>query len=137
MRLADGTLWPMPITLDADKQFVESIKSGDEIALRDAEGLLLAILRIGDIWQPDKVREAQAVFGTTEDEHPGYCLSLSSGKRLLYWRQVDGNFLAASLRFFTSTFYTGRITRNISNSAAGKKLWHFKLAIPCIVRTRN
>ncbi|TAK76384.1 MAG: bifunctional sulfate adenylyltransferase/adenylylsulfate kinase [Gammaproteobacteria bacterium] len=70
MRLSDGTLWPMPITLDADRQFAETVKAGDEIALRDTEGLLLAILQVEDCWQIDKQREAQAVFATTEDSHP-------------------------------------------------------------------
>ena len=39
MRLSNGTLWPIPITLDVDHQFAQRIKTGDEIALRDEEGL--------------------------------------------------------------------------------------------------
>lgn len=70
-RLHDGSLWPIPITLDIEASFAERIKSGEEIALRDTEGLLLAILQVGDIWQPDKTQEAQAIFGTTDDAHPG------------------------------------------------------------------
>ena len=42
MRLADGTLWTMPITLDVSKEFAEKIKPGDHIALRDAEGVMRA-----------------------------------------------------------------------------------------------
>ncbi len=71
MRLSDGTLWPMPITLDADRQFVESLQSGQEIALRDTEGLLIAILQAEDIWSANKKREALGVFGTLDDSHPG------------------------------------------------------------------
>lgn len=70
MRLADGKLWPMPVTLDVDSQFADSISSGQEIALRDSEGLLLAILLVEDVWTPDKKREAELVFGTTDDTHP-------------------------------------------------------------------
>ena len=44
MRLADGTLWPMPITLDVSEAFAEGIEEGQDIALRDAEGVILAIL---------------------------------------------------------------------------------------------
>jgi sulfate adenylyltransferase len=71
MHLVDGTLWPMPITLDVDSQFAEKVKRGEEVALRDAEGLLLAILQVGDIWQVDKQKEAESTFGTTDETHPG------------------------------------------------------------------
>ena len=71
MRLTAGDIWPMPITLDVEQQFVEQIKSGQEIALRDQEGLLLAILQVNDIWRVDKQREAQAVFATLDKYHPG------------------------------------------------------------------
>lgn len=71
MHLSDGTLWPMPITFDVNVDIANKIKSGDEIALRDPEGLLLAILQVNDCWKVDKEREAQAIFGTTDDSHPG------------------------------------------------------------------
>lgn len=71
MRLADGTLWPMPITLDVDETMVASLHIGMSLALRDPEGLLLGTLCISDIWEVDRKREAQAVFGTTDDNHPG------------------------------------------------------------------
>ena len=45
MRLADGTLWPMPITLDISQKFADTVEEGQDIALRDAEGVILAILR--------------------------------------------------------------------------------------------
>lgn len=70
MRLNDGTLWPMPITLDVDAAVATTFKRNEEIALRDPEGLLFAILRIGDIWKVDKEREAKAVFGTNDLLHP-------------------------------------------------------------------
>ena len=72
MRLDDGTLWPMPIYLDIDEVTAASVKPGERIALNDPEGFLLAILTISDIWQPDKQKEAEAVFGTTDGGlHPG------------------------------------------------------------------
>lgn len=71
MRLADGTLWPMPITLDITEQFSQEISSGDDITLRDPEGVVIANLSVGDIWTPNKEQEAQQVFGTTCEEHPG------------------------------------------------------------------
>ena len=70
MRLPDGVLWPIPITLDVSEEFAADIKSGDKIALRDLEGVILATLEVGDIWTPDKDAEAQGVFGTTDEVHP-------------------------------------------------------------------
>ncbi len=72
MKLASGLLWPMPITLDVTEDFAKKLTSGSsKVALRDAEGVMLAVLHVEDIWQPDRVAEAKAVFGTTSKSHPG------------------------------------------------------------------
>jgi len=71
LRLANGIFWPMPITLDVSAEFAKSINKNDKITLRDMEGVLVAILEVGDIWQPDKSNEAKKVFGTTSIQHPG------------------------------------------------------------------
>jgi sulfate adenylyltransferase len=72
MRLADGTVWPMPICLDVDEQTARSLAVGQTLALRDEEGFLLAVVTIEDIWKPDKKMEALTVFGTDDPEkHPG------------------------------------------------------------------
>ncbi len=71
MRLADGTLWPMPITLDVTEEFAEKVEIGRDIALRDAEGVLLAIMSVTDKWVPEKSAEAEGVFRTQETLHPG------------------------------------------------------------------
>ncbi|MEE4119071.1 MAG: adenylyltransferase, partial [Paracoccaceae bacterium] len=70
MRLADGTLWPMPITLDVSERFAGQVEPGQDIALRDPEGVILAILSVTDKWTPDKRREAQKVFGADDQAHP-------------------------------------------------------------------
>jgi len=71
MRLSDGTLWPIPIMLDVSEDLAEKLSSGSNIALRDAEGVMIAALNVEDVWQPDREEEANAVFGTTNREHPG------------------------------------------------------------------
>jgi sulfate adenylyltransferase len=71
MRLSDGTLWPIPIMLDVSEELAEKLSSGSNIALRDAEGVMIAALNVEDVWQPDREEEANAVFGTTNREHPG------------------------------------------------------------------
>ncbi|MEJ2299409.1 MAG: bifunctional sulfate adenylyltransferase/adenylylsulfate kinase [Woeseiaceae bacterium] len=70
LRLKDGTLWPLPITLDVSEAFADDIETGETIALRDAEGVLLATLEISDIWTPNLMSEAERVYGTTDDLHP-------------------------------------------------------------------
>ncbi len=70
MRLADGTLWPMPITLDVSEAFAEKVEPGQDIALRDQEGVILAILSVTDKWVPNKAVEAERVFGADDVAHP-------------------------------------------------------------------
>jgi len=70
MRLADGTLWPMPITLDVSQAFADGIEPGQDIALRDQEGVILAILSISDKYVPNKALEAEKVFGADDVAHP-------------------------------------------------------------------
>ncbi len=71
MRLTTGSLWPVPICLDITNEFSKGIKIGDDIALRDSEGVALAILTISDLWKPDKVKEALEVYKTDDEQHPG------------------------------------------------------------------
>ena len=70
LRLTSGVLWPMPITLDVSEDFAAGISKGDTVALRDQEGVILAVIDVSDIWTPDKDREAQQVFGSTDQAHP-------------------------------------------------------------------
>jgi len=71
MRLQDGALWPIPITLDVTEECAKKTAPGDTIALRDPEGFMLAALHVEAVWQPDLLREAELVYGTTSPEHPG------------------------------------------------------------------
>jgi sulfate adenylyltransferase len=70
MRLADGSLWPMPINLDVSEEFAETLEVGEDIALRDQEGVILATMTVTDRWTPNKAREAEMVFGADDDAHP-------------------------------------------------------------------
>jgi sulfate adenylyltransferase len=71
MRLADGTLWPIPVTLDVTDELAGRIGPGATIALRDPEGVMLAVLDVEEVWQADREAEAKAVFATTSLHHPG------------------------------------------------------------------
>jgi len=69
--LPDGTVWPIPVTLDTSEEAARSLKPGQRVALRDQEGFMPAILTVEDVWRPDKQREARKVFATDEVVHPG------------------------------------------------------------------
>ncbi len=71
MRLAEGTLWPIPVCLDVTMAFADGLKSGAHVALRDPEGVLLAVMTVTDVWEPDREEEAEKVCGTTSADHPG------------------------------------------------------------------
>jgi sulfate adenylyltransferase len=70
MRLADGALWPMPINLDVTEAAADAIEIGQDIALRDQEGVILATMTVTDKWVPDKSHEAAMVFGADDQAHP-------------------------------------------------------------------
>ena len=71
MRLMDGSLWPIPVMLDVPEPFAASLATGSTVALRDAEGVMLAALHVEDVWRPDLAAEGEQVFGTANPEHPG------------------------------------------------------------------
>ena len=68
MRLADGTLFPIPLTLPVAPQ--ENIRLDDEIALRDPRNDLVAVIRLEEIYEWDLERVAERVFGTQDARHP-------------------------------------------------------------------
>jgi sulfate adenylyltransferase len=90
MRLSSGVLWPMPITLDVKEDFAKSLKPGTKVALRDAEGVMLAVLHVEEVWQPDRKAEAQSVFGTTSAVHPGVDYLLNKGNPWYVGGRVEG-----------------------------------------------
>ncbi|MEC9375679.1 MAG: bifunctional sulfate adenylyltransferase/adenylylsulfate kinase [Pseudomonadota bacterium] len=70
LRLPSGVLWPMPITLDVSEEFSAELDLCEKVALRDSEGVLIAILEVSDIWTPDKLKESLEAFGTKDEAHP-------------------------------------------------------------------
>src|SRR5215813_5423530 len=91
MRLANGTLWPMPIMLDVTEDFAKSLKPGSsKIALRDPEGVMLAVLDVEDVWQPDRVAEAKSVFNSTSKVHPGVDYLLSKANPWYVGGKLEG-----------------------------------------------
>ncbi|MFA9461715.1 bifunctional sulfate adenylyltransferase/adenylylsulfate kinase [Thiohalorhabdus methylotrophus] len=89
-RLADGTVWPMPITLDVTEETAAGLEVGAPVALRDAEGFMLAVLHVEEAYRPDRAREAEAVFGTTDRHHPGVAYLLDHSGPVYLGGRVEG-----------------------------------------------
>jgi sulfate adenylyltransferase len=68
MRLADGTLWPIPVCLGLPEELQVD---GGRLLLRDADGELLGVLEVTEVFERDRHAEAELVYGTTDPKHPG------------------------------------------------------------------
>ncbi|MGH9320812.1 MAG: bifunctional sulfate adenylyltransferase/adenylylsulfate kinase [Vicinamibacteria bacterium] len=90
MRLADGTLWPIPITLDVPESLATVLREGGMLALRDPEGVMLAAIRVDEVYQPDRKREAEAVFGTGNREHPGVAYTVDRSHPYFVAGKIEG-----------------------------------------------
>ncbi|MWV47418.1 sulfate adenylyltransferase [Paenibacillus sp. HJL G12] len=72
MRLADGNVWSIPVTLSVDEETVGSLSIGDQVALTGAEDkVIYAVLNIESVYEVDQEEEANKVFKTSDPEHPG------------------------------------------------------------------
>jgi sulfate adenylyltransferase len=71
LRLVNGTVWPIPVTLDVTEAMASKLTVGEPLVLRDPEGVMLAVLHVEEMWKPDLGAEAKAVYGTTSHDHPG------------------------------------------------------------------
>jgi sulfate adenylyltransferase len=68
MRLANGVLFPIPITLTIQKEALPT--RGEWITLRDSLNYIIGVMRIEEVYRWDPTREARLVFGSTDPRHP-------------------------------------------------------------------
>lgn len=68
MRLTDGTLWPLPITLAVNPAELPTV--GEEIALRNSSFDLIAVMTVDEVYHWDAEREAALAYGSTDSKHP-------------------------------------------------------------------
>ena len=93
MRLVNGSLWPIPIILDISKQFSKQVSINHKIILKDKEGFSLAEMKISDMWEPNKKIEAEKVYGTLDESHPGVDYLLN---------QTDSIYIGGSIKCIES-----------------------------------
>ncbi len=90
MRLSNGLLWPVPVMLDVTEEVAKTLKLDSVLALRDEEGVMLAVLHVEDVWQPDRKAEAEAVFSSVNQDHPGVSYLLDSTKTFYVGGRLEG-----------------------------------------------
>ncbi len=81
MRLSSGLVWSMPITLSVSEEEANSL--GEEIALTDDDGGVVATMLVEDRYSYDKEREAREVYRTADPQHPGVAALMRQGEVLL------------------------------------------------------
>ena len=129
MRLVTGILWPMPITLDVSEDFAKSLTAGSsKIALRDSEGVMLALLHVEEVWKPDRREEAQSVFNTTSLAHPGVNYALNKSNPCYIGGRLEGVQAPSSYDFKTLRLSPSELRRQF-----GRQGWRRIVAF----QTRN
>ena len=128
MRLSSGAPWSIPITLGVEEATARTLKTGSDIALANESGARLAVMNLAELYQVDRQAEAKAVFGTSEDAHPGaknvtstppYCL----GGRVTLFEEVPG-------RTFMEYRLEPRQTREAFRERGWKKIVAFQTRNP-------
>ncbi len=128
MRLASGAPWSIPITLGVDEATARSLKPGSEIALTHESGARLAVMKLAEIYKVDREAEAKAVFGTSEDAHPGAknvtsTPPFSLGGRVTLFEEIPG-------RTFMEYRLEPRDTRAAFRERGWKKIVAFQTRNP-------
>jgi len=83
MRLANGAVWPIPITLAVDDAVKATVSPGGRVGLKHSDGTLLAVMSVEEIYAHDKKLEIPNVFRTEDDAHPGVKAVMDEGEWLL------------------------------------------------------
>jgi sulfate adenylyltransferase len=129
MRLDTGVLWPMPIMLDIKEADATLLKSSGRVGLRTPEGVLLAVMTVKDIWQPDRMREAQMVFGSTDSMHPGVKYLLEKTQDYYVGGELEGLELPTNYDF-ANIRLTPRQLRDKFDSEGFKRVVAFQTRNP-------
>lgn len=70
-RLADDTIWSIPITLPATEEQAQNLNIGDQISLRGTDGIIYGTITLEEKYGYDKKKETVTIYGTNDTAHPG------------------------------------------------------------------
>ena len=100
MKLADGTFWPIPITLSCSGELADSLNVGQDVALTDAEtGDIMGVLNLAEKYTIDRELECNSVFRTSDPAHPGVQKVMEQGEV-----NLSGRVTALSEGHFPDTY---------------------------------
>jgi len=115
-RLANGLVWTIPVTLPVDRDAAKRLSPGSDAALTN-NGQVVAVLHLEDVYQPDKQREAQQVFKTTDAAHPGVARLQHIGEAYL------GGTISVVNRPAPATFLPYRLDPAQTRDVFAKRGW--------------
>lgn len=127
MHLSSGLAWSIPVALQVSEEVSDKYKLDTEIALAHANGDILAVMTITSKFKPDQAHEAQKVYGTTEDAHPGVSAMLAAGEVYL------GGSIKLIDTILDNEFQNYRLTPVDTRAEFTKRQWKSVVAF----QTRN
>ncbi len=128
MRLADGTLWPMPIVLDITEEKAAELGAGANLALRDPEGVMLAVLHVSELYRPDLSHEVKRVYGSADKAHPGVAYVLD---------KVNPVYVAGQLEVVAPPVHYDYKTLRLSPAQLRSRFYEFGWERVVAFQTRN
>jgi sulfate adenylyltransferase len=129
MHLSNGLVWSLPITLSVSEEEAGGISVGEEIALADGTGRVLATMTVEDRYSYDKEREAREVFGTTSAEHPGVA-AVYRQKDVLLGGEITLLVDDPNPKPFPEYHYTPRQLREVFTEKGWKRVVGFQTRNP-------
>lgn len=129
MRLSNNLLWSLPVTLPVDREVASVLKIGQEIALCQ-DGAVLAVMEIAELYEYDKQHEAEAVYGTIDEKHPGVARLFLQGDILVGGEIWAVNLPAAARSEFPELRHTPAQTRRMFARRGWRRIVGFQTRNP-------
>jgi sulfate adenylyltransferase len=131
-RLANGLVWTIPVTLSVGEEERSKLKVGEDVALRGRDGRLLAVLHLTEIFKRDKQLEAERVYLTNEEKHPGVKALYEQGEYLLGGQVsvIERPLEAGGSRQFAPYNFTPRESRALFAERGWRKVVAFQTRNP-------
>ena len=129
MRLSNGLVWSVPVTLAVSEEQARSLREGQEVALCEGERPL-AVMVIDEIYPYDKRKEAREVYRTTEEAHPGVARLYAQGDYLLGGEFWLFDWPTAHTAEFADIRYTPAQTRRMFAERGWRRVVGFQTRNP-------